>query len=164
MDVPLAPSARSPKGAPRVSPRVGTVRGRDRGRVVRAGVRAIAGGLVPPRDSRRLRQELALPAERPGATFALASRATCYGVGRRTFAAEETLELNLAARFSTAFVPRADHPSPRSGDLEPEATQNAAIECATFSSRAPAGFAPREDRPGAHRAGILSRVLPLEMP
>jgi len=50
------------------------------------------------------------------------------------------------------------------GDLKPGETESAVIECATLYRRAPTGFLPREDRPHVLRAGILSRVPPLEIP
>jgi predicted metal-binding protein len=49
------------------------------------------------------------------------------------------------------------------GDLEPEATESAVIECATLYRSAPAGYLPREERPHVLRAGILARVPPLEV-
>lgn len=50
------------------------------------------------------------------------------------------------------------------GDLRPGESENAVIECATLYRRAATGHLAREDRPPALRAGILSRVPPLETP
>lgn len=139
MPVPREPSSKAPNRSPRVSPSVGPVYERERARVVRAGVLAIADGLVAPRPFWELLQELALRAEWLRATFALASRPTCYGVVRadgggspvvgfcgtwqstprltlivagKNIASEETLESELAACFSTAFVRRDGDPFP----------------------------------------------------
>lgn len=50
------------------------------------------------------------------------------------------------------------------GDLEPDKTESAVIECATLYRRAPTGFLPREERAQVLRAGILARIPPLEVP
>lgn len=61
---------------------VGPVYEREDGRVVCAGVLAIADALVTPRPFWDLLQRLAARAEWLRATFALASRPKCYGVAR----------------------------------------------------------------------------------
>jgi hypothetical protein len=140
MRVPLDPSSRAPNRGKRVSLSVGPVYERVRGHVVRAGVLAIADGLVAPSPFWELLQKLALRAEWLRATFALASRPACYGVVQadgggaplvgfcgtwqstprltlivagKNIASEETLESELAACFSTASVRRDDDPFPR---------------------------------------------------
>lgn len=50
------------------------------------------------------------------------------------------------------------------GDLEPDKTESAVIECASLYRRAPCGFLPREERPHVLRNGILARIPPLEVP
>ncbi len=50
------------------------------------------------------------------------------------------------------------------GDLDPDKTESAVIECATHYCRVPTGFLPREERPHVLRAGILARIPPLEVP
>jgi len=138
MHVPLELSSRASNRGPRVSLSVGPVYEREGGRVVRAGVLAIADGLVAPRPFWELLQELAVRAEWLRATFALTSRPTCYGVARsdggspvagfcgtwqstprltllvagKNLVSEETLESDLAACFSTAFARRDDDPFP----------------------------------------------------
>jgi hypothetical protein len=139
MHVPLDPSSTAPNRGPRVSLSVGPVYEREGGRVVRAGVLAIADGVVAPRPFWELLQDLAVRAEWLRATFALASRPACYGVARsdggspvagfcgtwqstprltlivagKNIASEATLESDLAACFSMAFARRDDDPFPR---------------------------------------------------
>jgi predicted metal-binding protein len=49
------------------------------------------------------------------------------------------------------------------GDLEPGRHESALIECATLYRRKGSGFLPREERPLELRAGILSRIPPLDL-
>lgn len=140
MQVPSETLSKAPKRNLGVSLSVSPVYERERGRVVCAGVLAIADGLVAPRPFWELLQELALRAEWLRATFALASRPTCYGVVRadgggspvvgfcgtwkstprltlvvagKNLASEQTLGSELAACFSTALVRHDDDPFPR---------------------------------------------------
>ena len=48
------------------------------------------------------------------------------------------------------------------GDVLPNETESAVIECATLYRSKPTGFMPRDERPHVLRASILSRVPPLE--
>ena len=82
MHVPLDPSSRAPSPSTPFPLSVGPLYERAGRRVVRAGVLAIADGLVAPRPFWELLQELAVCSEWLRATFALASRPTCYGVAR----------------------------------------------------------------------------------
>jgi predicted metal-binding protein len=50
------------------------------------------------------------------------------------------------------------------GDLVPGEAESAVIECATLYRRSSTGFLPREERPRVLRAGVLSRIPPLELP
>jgi hypothetical protein len=130
----LDPSSRAPNRGPRAPLSVGPVYGREGGRVVRAGVLAIADGLVAPRPFWELLQGLAVHAEWLRATFALTTRPRCYGVARadggppvagfrgtwqstprltlivagRNIASEEAIESGLTACVSPAFVRRDD--------------------------------------------------------
>jgi len=61
---------------------VGPIYARDGRRVVRAGALAIADGVVAPRPFWELLERLAFRFEWLRATFALASRPSCYGVAR----------------------------------------------------------------------------------
>lgn len=138
MPVPLDSSSSAPQRGPRLSLSVAPVYERERGRVVRAGVLAIADGLVAPRPFWDLLQRLAARAEWLRATFALASRPTCYGVARadgappvagfcgtwrstprltllvagKDLAPERRIEADLGACFSTAAARRDDDPFP----------------------------------------------------
>jgi len=51
------------------------------------------------------------------------------------------------------------------GDIEPGASENALIECASLYRKSPNGFLPKEQR-AVHglRAAVLAHVPPLEMP
>jgi len=139
MPVPLKPSSRAPNQGPRASLSIGPVYEREIGRVVRTGAMAIADGLVTPRPFWERRKELAVRAKWLRATIALANRPTCYGVARsdggspvasfcgtrqstprptllvagKSLVSRETLESDIAACFSTAFVRHDDDPFPR---------------------------------------------------
>ncbi|MBM4375532.1 MAG: hypothetical protein FJ095_10635 [Deltaproteobacteria bacterium] len=138
MKVPLEPSSTAPNRTSGVYLNVGPVDEREGGRVVRAGVLALADGLVAPRSFWELLQVLAVRAEWLRATFALTSTQTCFGVARsdgvspvaglrgtlqstprptllvagKNLVSEETLESDLAACFSTALGLRDDDPFP----------------------------------------------------
>lgn len=145
MHLQLEPSLRAPNRGPRFSLGVGPAYEREGGRVVRAGVLAIADGLLAPRPFWELPQELAVRAEWLRATFALASRPNCSGVARadggspvagfcgtwqstqrltlivaeKNIVSQKTLESDLAPCFSTAFVRRVDDPFPHWQPGEP---------------------------------------------
>jgi hypothetical protein len=138
MHFPLDLSSRALNRGPRVPLSVGPVYEREGGRVVRAGVLALADGLVTPRPFWELLQELAVRSEWLRATFALASRPTCYGVARsdggspiagfcgtwqsaprltllvagKNIASEETIESDLLACFSPSTARCDDDPFP----------------------------------------------------
>ena len=138
MHFPLDPSSRAPSRGPRVSPSVSPVYESEGRRVVRAGVLAIANGLLAPSSFWELLHELAVRAEWLPAALALASRLTCHGGARSdgrspragscgtwqstprltssvtgsNIASDETLESDLTACFSRAFVRRDDDPFP----------------------------------------------------
>lgn len=139
MHVPLDPSSAAPNRGPRIPLSVSPIYEREGGRVVRAGVLAIAEGLVAPRPFWAPLRRLAARGDWLRATFALASRPACYGVARadggapaagfcgtwrstprltlivagKDVAPAHEIESDLTACLSTAVVGRDDDPFPR---------------------------------------------------